>query len=47
LSGVYGYSATVFRANVFCLPAHDALLTLPREVFDTAEEVYAAGWRVD
>jgi hypothetical protein len=22
------------------------LLSLPREVFDTAEEVYAAGWRV-
>jgi hypothetical protein len=47
VSGVYGYAATVFRANFFCLPSHDTLLTLPKEVFDTAEEVYAAGWRVD
>src|SRR4051812_45687713 len=47
MSGVYGYSATVFQANFFCLPAPDALLDLPKEVFDTADEVYAAGWRVD
>jgi hypothetical protein len=47
-SGAYGYSATVFRTNLFVLPATPAaLLVLPKEVYDTAEEVYAAGWRVD
>jgi hypothetical protein len=48
LAGVYGYSATVFRTNLFALPPTEAaLLALPREVYDTPEEVYAAGWRVD
>jgi len=43
-----GYSATVFRTNLFLLPPTVGhLLALPREAFDTAEEVYAAGWRVD
>ena len=47
-AGTYGYSATVFRTNLFVLPATAAaLLALPKEVYDTAEEVYAAGWRVD
>jgi hypothetical protein len=47
-SGAYGYSATVFRTNLFVLPATAAdLLALLKEVFDTAEEVHAAGWRVD
>jgi hypothetical protein len=46
--GLPGYSAAVFRCNVFELPrAVPALLALPREVFDTAAEVVAAGWAVD
>jgi hypothetical protein len=45
--GRYGYSATVFLQSLLRLPtAVGDLLSLPREVFDTAEEVYAAGWRV-
>ncbi len=48
LAGVPGYSATVFRANQFSLPKKVArILALPKEVFDTADEVLAAGWRVD
>ena len=47
-AGRYGYSATVFLTHVSALPcAVAAFLGLPREVYDTAEEVYAAGWRVD
>jgi hypothetical protein len=46
--GTPGFSATVFLSNLFFLPASlDDFLTLPREVFDTPEEIYAAGWRVD
>jgi hypothetical protein len=46
--GLLGYSATVFRANLFCLPATLAeFLALPREVYDAAEEVAAAGWAID
>jgi len=46
--GRTGYSATVFIANLFMLPPTvGELLALPREVFDTAEELIAAGWRVD
>ena len=38
----------VYRANLFLLPATlAAFLTLPREPFDAAEAVTAAGWRVD
>ncbi|HEY1377753.1 MAG TPA: hypothetical protein VGF55_13220 [Gemmataceae bacterium] len=48
VSGRYGYSATVFFTILFALPPTEAaLLALPKEVYDTAEEVYAAGWRVD
>jgi hypothetical protein len=47
-SGTYGYSSTVFLANVFCLPAAEArLLALPRYVYDTPEEMAEAGWTVD
>jgi len=47
-SGQYGYSATVFLANLFLLPRTlEELLALPREVYDTPEEVYDAGWRID
>lgn len=47
-SGVTGFSATVFLCNLFQLPATESeFLRMPREVFDTAEELLAAGWRVD
>src|SRR4051812_26794983 len=47
-TGLTGYSATVFRANVFALPPTLVeLLALSREVFDAAEEVLAAGWLPD
>lgn len=46
--GLTGYSATVFRANLFALPGTlAALLALPRDVHDTAEDLLAAGWRLD
>lgn len=48
LFGLTGYSATVFAGNVFDLPPTlDQLLALPKEVFDAAEELIRAGWRVD
>jgi hypothetical protein len=48
VSGRAGFSATVFAANLFLLPrTEEALLALPRETFDTPEEIAAAGWRVD
>src|SRR5687768_9523507 len=48
LFGLYGYSAAVFLTNLFDRPRTLAgFLALPKLVFDTAEEVYAAGWRVD
>src|SRR5213080_453733 len=47
-TGRTGYSATVFLANFFDLPdAEDEMLRLQREVYDTPEELVAAGWRVD
>jgi hypothetical protein len=46
--GLPGYSAAVTLANVFELPRAVAdILALPKEVYDTAAEVVAAGWRVD
>ena len=46
--GVPGYSSTVFLCNLFLLPdSAETILALPREVFDSAEEIYASGWRVD
>jgi hypothetical protein len=46
--GRTGFRATVFLCNVFDLPRTlDAFLALPKEVFDTAEELIQAGWRVD
>ena|SRR5436305_13990279 len=48
LFGLYGYGSTVFLANVFDLPPTlAAFLALPRRAFDSADEVYDAGWRVD
>jgi hypothetical protein len=46
--GPCGYSAAVFLTNLFTLPRTlDHFLALPKEVFDTAEEIAAAGWVVD
>src|SRR5262245_27408267 len=48
LADLPGFSATVFFSNLFQLPRRlEELIELPREAFDTPEEVYAAGWRVD
>src|SRR3954447_3524166 len=48
LHGMTGYSATVFLTNLFTLPATlDDFLALPKETFDTPEELFDAGWRVD
>ncbi len=46
--GPAGYACTVFAANIFMLPTRlDQLLSLPRETFDTPEEMLDAGWSVD
>jgi len=47
--GPTGFSATAFKCNLFMLPQSlaEMLRDVPREVFDTPEEMYAAGWRVD
>lgn len=43
-----GYSATVFLTNLFLLPPTlEQFLALPRECYDTAEELARAGWTVD
>jgi len=48
LFGLYGYGSTVFLANLFDLPPTLAgLLALPRRAFDSADEVFDAGWRVE
>ena len=47
-TGLTGYSATVLRTNFFVMPDTETeLLALPREVFDTSDEMAEAGWRVD
>jgi hypothetical protein len=39
---------TVFLENVFLVPSTaEELLKLPKEVFDTYEELLQAGWLVD
>lgn len=46
--GIPGYAATVFLANLLIVPPKlKDFLTSPKEVFDTPEEVFEAGWRVD
>ena len=46
--GLPGYGATVFRCNLFELPPTVAgVLALPREAFASADDLVAAGWRVD
>ena len=48
VAGLTGYSATVWLTNLFTLPPTLAgLLELPREVYDSADELVAAGWRID
>ena len=48
VAGRAGLSATVFLTNLFLLPrTEEQFLALPKETFDTPEEVAAAGWRVD
>lgn len=48
INGRTGYSATVFLTNIFQMPPTETeFLCLPREVFDTPEEIAAAGWVVD
>ena len=43
-----GYRCTVFKCNFWFLPeTEEELLALPKEVFDTFEELSAAGWAVD
>lgn len=47
-SGRTGYGVTVFRSNLYLVPAtEEDLLALDKEVFDTWDELFAAGWRVD
>jgi len=47
-AGLTGLSTTVLFANLFDLPANlNEFLGLPRETFDTAEELASAGWVVD
>jgi hypothetical protein len=47
-SGRAGFSATVFLCNFVLTPQTEPeILRLPREVYENAEQVYAAGWRID
>ncbi len=47
-AGLTGFSATVFHANLYLLPPTlDRFLELPRDTYDSAEEVIASGWAVD
>jgi hypothetical protein len=46
--GLLGLSATVYLCNFFLMPRTlDAFLALPRETYDTAEEMADAHWTVD
>lgn len=46
--GPTGFSSAVLLSNVFTLPRSlEAILALPREVYDTPEELGLAGWVVD
>ena len=47
-SGTYGYSATVFLADLFALPPTEVeFLALPRRVYATVGELADDGWTVD
>jgi hypothetical protein len=46
--GLPGYFATVFLTNMFLMPRQlDEFLALPKEVFDTCDELADTGWCVD
>jgi hypothetical protein len=46
--GRYGFSATVFLANLFFLPSNEEqFFALPKLIYDTPEELADAGWTVD
>src|SRR5262245_52736396 len=46
--GRTGLSSAVFHCNLFALPRTlGEFAALPREVFDSPEEVAVAGWTVD
>jgi hypothetical protein len=48
VTGTTGASATVFFGNMFQMPSTEReFLALPNEVYDSAEEVFESGWRVD
>jgi hypothetical protein len=48
LKGLAGFSATVFKCMILMMPRTEAdFLALPRETYDSAEEVFEQGWRVD
>jgi hypothetical protein len=48
VAGRTGHSSTVSFTNLFLMPpTEEEFLQLPKEVYDSPEEVYAAGWRVD
>lgn len=48
VSSTYGYSCTVFLANLFFLPiSEQAFLALPRCAYDTFDELADDGWCVD
>jgi hypothetical protein len=43
-----GYHCTVFVCKLYLLPrALDQFLALPKEVYDTFDELAGSGWRVD
>ena len=48
VSRTYGFSTTVFLANLLLLPRTEAeLLALPHCMYDTPEELAGDGWVVD
>jgi hypothetical protein len=48
VSGLFGFRCTVFLVNLFTLPRIESvLLTGPRRVYDTFEELADDGWHVD
>lgn len=48
VAGRTGFSSTVFLCCLFELPPTiEALLMLPRETYDSTDELLAAHWRVD
>ena len=47
-AGLNGFSTAVFFCNLFALPpSFEQFLALPKEVFDTADELADAEWRID